>query len=54
MNGNKKATQCACYTRKDREGRVVIEVELPSAKKKAIPLHLSEGPFHVTPRFIRG
>ena len=54
MNANKRATQCACYSLEEGEGRVLIEVELPKAKKKAVPFHLSEGRFHVTPRFIRG
>jgi len=54
MNGKKKATQCACYSLEDGKGRVLIEVEFPRAKKRAIPLALGEGRLHVTPRFIRG
>ncbi len=54
MNRNKRAKQCTCYPLKEGEGRVLVEVELPKAGRKVIPLHLSEGRFHATPRFIRG
>jgi hypothetical protein len=54
MKTNKRVTQCICYPLEEGEGRVLIEVQLPKARRKLIPFHLSEGRFHVTPRFIRG
>ncbi len=54
MNKNKRVVQCTCYPLVEGEGRVLIEVELPKARRKVTPLHLAEGRFHITPRFIRG
>ena len=46
--------QCACYSLDDKEGRLLIEVELPEIEKKEITLDMSKARFHVTPHFVRG
>jgi hypothetical protein len=49
-----KMTQYACHSLDIKEGRLLIEVELPRGRKKDVILHMSEDRFHVTPRFVMG
>ncbi len=51
---DRRAMQCACYSLEDKQGRLLIEVDLPEVEKKDVTAHLSEGRFHVTPRFVKG
>jgi len=50
----KRTMQCACYSLDDKEGRLLIEVELPEVGMKEITLDMSKGRSHVTPQFVKG
>jgi HSP20 family molecular chaperone IbpA len=41
-------------TEEDREGRLLVEVEIPRVEKKDVTVHMSEDRFHIILRFARG
>jgi hypothetical protein len=54
MNGEKKPTQCTCYSIGEKEGRLLVEVDLSGFESRTISTGMEKVNFSIPLKAVRG